>query len=143
MQNYYARPVRYTVSAGQAEDPEWGARLVGILYLVMGGVLLITPLIKSLGVGTQIFFGIFGIPAFATRTLSLPVLVVVAAFLLFVGGCILARQGWAYFLGMATAFVLFMPSFPVGTAVGCLILYALWQGLPTGQPVTPVDTRDH
>ena len=134
LQNYYATPVRYTVSGGVFDDPQWGARLAGILYMVMGGVLMITPLIKSLGIAAQIALGIFGAAAFMTTTLSFPVALAIAAVLMIVGAGVVAGFRPAYFPAMVLAFVLFMLSFPLGTAVGCVLLYVLWRGMPTRKP---------
>ncbi len=131
MQNYYPTPVRYTVSGGRVEDDQWGASLAGILYVVMGALLLLMPAIKSLGIGAQLFLAVFAIPAFMTTSLSPWVALPAAAILIVVGAGIVTRQGWAYFPGMALAFLLFLPSFPVGSAVGLVLLYVLWQGLPS------------
>lgn len=35
---------------------------------------------------------------------------------------------------MVLTFFMFMPSFPIGTLVGCGLLYVPWQGLPTRAP---------
>lgn len=142
MQNYYPTPVRYTVSSGEVEDREWGARLAGILYMVTGGVLLLGPVIRSLGGGSQILFGVLGPFAFMTRPPSLPVAVVFAAILIPVGAGVVARWGPAFYPAMAVAFFMFMPSFPVGTAVGCVLLYVLWQGMPRSTPAPPTDPED-
>jgi hypothetical protein len=89
---------------------------------------------QSFGRGTQIFFGIIGIPAATTSSLGAPLALALGAMLLLVGAGVIARYGPAFFPAMALAFLLFMPAFPVGTAVGCVLLYVLWQGMPQRTP---------
>ncbi|MGD8331101.1 MAG: hypothetical protein PVJ49_16855 [Acidobacteriota bacterium] len=142
MQNYYPTPVRYTVSSGDVEDYEWGARLAGILYIVLGGVMLIMPLIQTLGRGVQLFFSIFGIPASMTETLTVPAALIMGGLLLLIGAGVILRYGPMFFPAMAVAFFLFMPSFPIGTAVGCALVYVLWQGMPRTAPIPKADPQD-
>lgn len=141
MQNYYPTPVRYSLAGGEWDDRQWGARLAGILFMVIGGILLIQPLLASLGIAAQVAFGILGAAAFMTRTLSLPVALAMGTVLLLVGAGVVARIGPVYFIAMVLTFFMFMPSFPIGTLVGCGLLYVLWQGLPTRVPKKPRESE--
>lgn len=130
MGNYFPVPVRYRMSASLDDGGEWGARLVGIFFIVMGILLFMRPATSALRPGTALMVGALGVPAMTSAADDPRVMIIVGCLLFGVGTLIVLRKAWAHWIGMALALVLFVPVVPYVTLGGLLIIYVLWRGRP-------------
>jgi len=130
MQNYFPVPARYRLSTVVGDEGEWGARLVGVFFIVLGALTILRPALSALRPGTALLFGVLGIPAMVTRIADPLVTAAIGGLLLATGLGIVLRKGWAHWLGMVLALVLFVPAMPYITLAGLLIIFALWRGRP-------------
>jgi hypothetical protein len=130
MGNYFPVPVRYRMSASLDDGGEWGARLVGVFFIVMGILLVARPATSALRSGAALMFGALGVPFMTSGVDDPRVMIVVSCLLLCVGTLIVLRKAWAHWIGMALALVLFVPVVPYVTLAGLLIIYVLWRGRP-------------
>jgi hypothetical protein len=124
------------VSGSLDEEGVWGAKLVGVLYLLLGVLTVARPALSALRPGTVLMFGFLGVPAMVSRgPESWVALIVVGGVLLAVGAFIILRRSWAHWGGMLVALVLFVPAVPYITLAGLLIIWVLWRGRPRRQQV--------
>lgn len=147
MVNYFPMAWRYPVGAMDGDDPEWTARLAGFFLVVQGALLLLDPLIDGLRFGTQVAFGVLGLPALMGGG-SLPVTLILGLVLVTVGCGVLVGRVWADWAGVALALLLYLPrlDMPVAFGAGLFICYALGRRRRAGtkgarRPVdAPADT---
>lgn len=130
MQNYFPVPLRYHSTSSLDDDGEWGAKLVGVFFVVVGVLTIIQPATSVLRPGTMLMIGALGVPAMAAGAQDPWVAIVVGCLLVVVGAFVALRKAWAHWAAMAMALVLFVPAVPYITLAGILMIWVLWRGRP-------------
>lgn len=138
MQHYYVSPVRYSLSAGGDDPDRWAARLVGFLYVVVGALLCVIPVLPSRGlVGGLIIallmpaYGVLGLVTVLPSNAGPWVWLSLSAGFAAAGVGIL--RGWriAHFAGIALAVAVFAPALWAGPLVAGVLVIVLWRGQKT------------
>ena len=123
--NYWVKPVRYSVAAGSLEEDQWGAHLIGVLFVVLGLIFLVGPIVTLFGrsmIWLAVLLGpitLLGMGGFTGVGL------LIGATSLAAGVGILFDRTWAYAAGTLLGFLFFAGAFPVGTAAAALIAWIL------------------
>ena len=135
MQHYYVSPVRYSLSAGGDDAEAWAARMVGFLYVVVGALLFVMPLLPTRSfVGGLIIallmpaYGVLGLVTVLPSNAGPWLWLSLAAAFSAVGIGIL--RGWriAHFAGIALALAIFAPALWAGPVAGGVLVIVLWRG---------------
>lgn len=127
-QNYFPIPVRYRVGA-EGDDGDWAVRVVGLLFVVLGTLVLTGPLLRYLSASTRVLVGIFGAPIMVRGLPDVLWSLGSGGVLLLVGVGVIKKWLWAFPAGMLFTVAMVFTAGPILWAFGGLVLLVLGRGL--------------